>query len=353
MITLGLDLKKVHSQYCKIRRNQKAVKKSKKMADAPTYYPEMKRKPYKQRKKDNYIWAKEHGEANEFYTLYGLDVIGLHNPNDYIDNYSFIQSRNRMNKLNDWWSYIALLRDKFLFYKIMKSNGFPVPNVFAVIKEGELFDVSMNHISWEAIKKKADYFIKDIDGECASYVRHINDYSELLEIRNSINKGMFILQEKIIQHERMNLLNPGAINTLRIITINKDGNPYVLTSLLRVGTSKSGCVDNWAAGGIAIGIETDGRLKKEGFYKPIHGTKTVCHPDTKVEFSSFTIPLYAQALEMACAAHKCFYGIGAIGWDVAISTFGPVFIEGNDNFEISLQQACDRPLRKEWIEASQ
>lgn len=34
-----------------------------------------------------------------------------------------------------------------------------------------------------------------------------------------------------------------SINTYRIVTINKKGNPYVLTSLLRVGTSTSGNVD--------------------------------------------------------------------------------------------------------------
>lgn len=52
----------------------------------------------------------------------------------------------------------------------------------------------------------------------------------------------------------MNAIYSASINTYRIVTINKNGNPYVLTSLLRVGTSTSGNIDNWAAGGLAIGI---------------------------------------------------------------------------------------------------
>ena len=31
---------------------------------------------------------------------------------------------------------------------------------------------------------------------------------------------------------------------------------------------------------------------------------------------------------------------------MAITEEGPVFIEGNDNFEITLMQACDRPQKK-------
>lgn len=149
----------------------------------------------------------------------------------------------------------------------------------------------------------------------------------------------------------MNVLNPHAINTLRIVTINKNGHCYVLTSLLRVGTAKTGNVDNWAAGGLAIGIQPNAYLKEYGFYKPVHGLKESVHPDTGIKFTEFKVPEYEEACKLACHAHKVFFNVRAIGWDVAVTPDGPVFIEGNDNFEISLQQACDRPLRREWEEA--
>lgn len=148
----------------------------------------------------------------------------------------------------------------------------------------------------------------------------------------------------------MSAIYPHAVNTLRVVTINIDSHPYVLTSLLRVGTSRSGNVDNWAAGGLAIGIQDSGYLKKYGFYKPEHGRKTEKHPDTNVVFKNFAIPNLEEAYEIAIKAHKCFYGIPAIGWDIAITENGPCFIEGNDNWEISLMQACDRPLKQEWLD---
>lgn len=67
-------------------------------------------------------------------------------------------------------------------------------------------------------------------------------------------------------------------------------------------------------------------------------------------FEEFEIPQLSLAYEIACRAHETLYNIGAIGWDVAITNEGPVFIEGNDYFEITLMQACDRPLKKDWEE---
>ena len=96
----------------------------------------------------------------------------------------------------------------------------------------------------------------------------------------------------------MRVINSKAINTLRIITINQNGSPYVLSSLLRVGTSKSGNVDNWAAGGLAVGINKTGYLKDWGYYKPIHGLKACIHPDTQVVFSQFKVPMYQEALDL-------------------------------------------------------
>ena len=59
-------------------------------------------------------------------------------------------------------------------------------------------------------------------------------------------------------------------------------------------------------------------------------------------------PRYKETVEIALKAAQCLYGIRAIGWDIAITADGPIIIEGNDNWKISLKQACDRSLRKEW-----
>lgn len=348
---VGKLFRKFYEKYRDFRFVADAKKDAKKIAEMPTYFPELERKSYEERVRDNKRWARRFKESNRFYTLYGFDIKGFRKQNEYIDYFSFMLSRDTVNRIGEKWSYVSLLRDKYLFYKFLSSNSVPVPEVFGVIRNGELFDSSLNSVSFDSIIHETDYFLKDIDGECASFVKHINDYNQLEEYKNHISNGGYILQRKVKQNAVMAGLNPYAINTLRVITINKNGDPYVISALLRVGTKKTGSVDNWAAGGLAIGIEKDGRLKEYGFYKPAHGIKTDVHPDSGVKFNEFIIPMFKEALELAKKAHRCFYGIRAIGWDIAISEDGPVFIEGNDNFEISLQQACDRPLKKDWLKA--
>lgn len=320
------------------------------MAFAESYYPEKPRKDVLIRLIDNIYWVLRYQRANIFYTLYGLDIVGG-NTSNYIDEKGFWKGLDKVNYHKGVHSQVCLLRDKFLFYRYMNSMGMPVPEVFAIIKNGQVFNADLMQMPVDTLKNEKEYFIKDVDGECASFVKRIHGYNDLLGIIKDINHGTYILQRSIQQSEEMSKINPKAVNTLRIITVYNAGEPYVLSALLRVGTENSGNVDNWAAGGLAIGIEETGHLKQYGLYKPGRGTKDSVHPDTGVVFSEFEIPSLKEAFDIACAAHRCFYGIGAIGWDIAITPDGPCFIEGNDNFEITLMQACDRPLKAAWLNA--
>ena len=313
-----------------------------------SYYPDSPHKAYLHKLFDLTKWFVKYHEVNKFYYLYGFDVASSHIDMDsYMDYRGFMSMRAKMNRNHSEYSQIVLLRDKYLFDRYMEINGFPVPKVFAVLHNGKLYDSQMNEIEPDSLRNRSNYFIKEINGECASFVKKINDYDALMSILPEL-KGSFIFQCSIEQNTTMNTLNNGAINTLRIVTVNNGKTIKPLTSLLRVGTSKTGNVDNWAAGGLAIGIDEDGSLKQYGYYKPIHGLKTRIHPDSGIEFLSFKVPFYKEALQLACRAHSFFYNIGSIGWDIAIGEDGPIFVEGNDNWEISLQQACDRPLRREW-----
>lgn len=121
---------------------------------------------------------------------------------------------------------------------------------------------------------------------------------------------------------------------------------------MRVGANGN-TVDNWASGGLAVAIDENGILRGEGQYEfPIDDKMSESsHPDTHVPFDGFQIPFYKEAIENAQHLHRFFYGIPCIGWDIAFTEDGPIFIEGNDNFEISLNQAVHGPLKKEWNDA--
>ncbi len=322
-------------------------------ANKESYYPELPHKSYWEKLCDLFKWFFKYHEVNKFYYLYGFDVsCPKKNMDQYMDYKSFMTDRARGNKLGRPDSQIVVLRDKYLFYRYMKSISLPVPEIFAVMNDGVLYDNNMNCVDESFLFGRYNYFIKETCGECASFVKRVGDYAVFKDMRPSLH-GRLIFQDAVKQCSAMNVLNGKSINTLRIITINRNGKTYPLTALLRVGTEKTGNVDNWAAGGLAIGINKDGTLKERGFYKPVHGTCRRDHPDSRIVFSEFKVPYYQEAIQVACRAHQFFPNIRSIGWDVAIQEDGPVFIEGNDNWEISLQQACDRPLRQDWKAASE
>ncbi len=320
------------------------------IASEESYYPELKRKSYIRRLYDNLLFVLQNRGTNPYYNAYGEDIVG--NSDGFIDYPSFKRERNKANHLGKIDSQVILLRDKFLFYKYMKANHMPVPEVFGIIVNGIIYDTDFHKYDMGLFAKAKEYFVKIIDGECASFVKHVNDYNEFLSISESFTAKRYICQRRVRQHHEMNALNHNAVNTIRIVTVNNGKAPvYVLSSVLRCGTGKSGNADNWAIGGLVIGIEPDGRLKEWGYYKPKYGTKTNTHPDSGKSFKEFKIPMFSEAVGLACRAHSFLYGIHSVGWDVAISEDGPVFIEGNDNFGLFINQVADRGLKKDWEES--
>lgn len=63
--------------YRKLQRTEAKIisaKAASRIANLPSYYPEIERKPFRQRLIENRQWARKYAEPNEFYTLYGFDL---------------------------------------------------------------------------------------------------------------------------------------------------------------------------------------------------------------------------------------------------------------------------------------
>ena len=56
-----------------------------------------------------------------------------------------------------------------------------------------------------------------------------------------------------------------------------------------------------------------------------------------------------EAVELAKKIHEFFYGIHSIGWDIALTENGPVFLEGNNGWEISIMLATDPDIKKRYL----
>ena len=247
----------------------------------------------------------------------------------------------------------CILRDKYLFSLFLSAWGYRSPEVVGVIdKEGDFQVVN------SVFNRDGSYFFKPIDGQCGSgvfelTVSHGVGYlgSEKVidkEFIRLLSGGRYIVQTKVSQHPAMNMLYGQSINTIRLVTVysKKEDKVIPLSAVLRVG-AHGNVVDNWAAGGLAIGVNMEGGcLQGDGFYKHGKGTRTNLHPDTGVLFDGYEIPYFREAIIDATSLHRHLLPLMVIGWDIAITPEGPLFIEGNDNMEISINQEVNGGLKE-------
>lgn len=152
---------------------------------------------------------------------------------------------------------------------------------------------------------------------------------------HTIINGFYIFQENINQHHELSRINASSLNTIRIDTLKSfSKKPEVISAYLRMGRSGK-VVDNLMSGGIYAGIDIrSGKLHPIAFSKLEAGGAVFSkHPDSGVEFKDFSIPYFDKVKEMACEAANLITE-KLVGWDIAVSSDGPVLIEGNGNYEI-------------------
>ena len=353
----------IHSLY-ELRKN--------KTRSTTSYYPEFadRRKSEKTIYKEQRDWILKYSQPNPYYFYYGFDIEGLHNPDDYVDYLSVFRDVRDSNN-NNSLSHRIILRDKSLFGIIADAYGINTPKNIGIISNGliyfyakkQFFPVTHNNvirtIEENIFGDRKMLFVKQIDGECAKGVYRVEINEGQLWLKgeaisldtfSSIDKR-YIIQEAIAdQHSALSALHPQSFNTIRLVTVynRQTHDVEVFASCLRVGTGDN-YFDNTSAGGLMVGIDAKkGVLNKYGFFKPQFGTKTVEHPDSHIIFENYSIPYWNEVVNQAKSFHGLLYGVHSIGWDIGVTEKGPVFIEGNDNWEISGPQIGNGGLKKDF-----
>lgn len=259
---------------------------------------------------------------------------------------NFIANMNRQNYL-----YLLgekegqeILNDKYKSYEILKK-----------FYKRELIKIGENdYTEFQKFIKKYPVFVKKpIDSSFGKGIELIdsNDYknpktlfSYLLEDKD------VILEERIIQHEKMASLHPESLNTLRIVTY-RDENDQVFIHLpfIKIGRGSS-FVDNGGAGGMLARINPEtGELITNG--KDENNTVYEYHPDTNVRLKGFKIPSWEKAVSLAKDAALAFDKTRYIGWDVAIDKDGnPLIVEGNGKTQFLGQQITDEVGKRKDLE---
>lgn len=314
-----------------------------------------------------------YGSFEPFYFLYGFDKKEMSKEKmaQYITPYWRFQKKiDRLNIAPPKYGRFhgrTLTFDKYYFGLMLEKLGFPTPRLFCYVKQGKILYLYNQDKESESISNEdnlrhflledKDAFVKPSDGQLGigifslkveNQVIYKNDEEITLDqLCEILSTGNYLIQERVYQHQMLSELCPYTLNTIRLQTVmTNEGNVLPFGAGLRIGR-KGNVVDNWAKGGVFVGIDMDkGELFKYGFLKPQFGTKIDYHVDTQVVFEGVKIPYFKEAVEGACALHQQLYRMHSIGWDIAITEHGYIFIEANGLWEISLVQAVHGGLKE-------
>lgn len=157
----------------------------------------------------------------------------------------------------------------------------------------------------------------------------ITPYTNFNVLFNELLKtGQTLVEEKIVQHEKMSSLHPSSINTIRVVTLKKDGNVHIISRILRMGQEGT-VIDNITSGGIYVPVDENGVISYPAFCDKT-GESFQIHPTTKVFLAGFQVPFFKEVTELVKEIATEETEMNYIGWDVAITPEGPVIVEGNN-----------------------
>lgn len=137
--------------------------------------------------------------------------------------------------------------------------------------------------------------------------------------------GQVLVETKLVQHPDLARLNPGSVNTLRVITYRRDDEVAVLAQVLKIGNDEP--VDNFGRKGMQTTLDEHGFARWGAFDK--NGRKYYAHPVTGVGIPGTQVPMWAEVLDMVDRAARVVPEVPYVGWDIAITPTGPAIIEGN------------------------
>ncbi len=233
-------------------------------------------------------------------------------------------TRGRNNNL------IEKYNNKAYFHIFENKNEFN--KIFQKYLKRDWIDVT-NSSKKDVIKfiKRHDIFMaKPIDGGCGKGIEKIEtkNYKSPEELYEYLaSNHNFELEEVIKQNEEVSKIYPEAINTVRMVTILKDNKPHVICAYFRIGNGSF--VDNFNSGGMVAPIDVKTGVvsvnaidKNKNLYE--------VHPETGKTIKGFKFPFWNEAVKMCKEASKKVPEMAYIGWDVAFTVNGPIFVEANE-----------------------
>lgn len=185
---------------------------------------------------------------------------------------------------------------------------------------------------------------------------HTGELADRKAFYEECRRDKMLIEECIIQHEALEQIRPGCVNSIRINAArDRKGQVHLIGACLKCGGAGA-VADNFHSGGIAYPVNLDtGRIAGPG-RNNTEIRDYDRHPGNEVYMPGLQIPNWEQVRELAQQAMARMPHIGYVGWDIAVTPDGCELIEGNCHWPggniIQLDHIGKYPLIQKCLEGA-
>ena len=194
------------------------------------------------------------------------------------------------------------------------------------------------------VTKHPRFFSKPAVGSLGEGAQIINANSNenLVKLFRTLKKNNCLLEEVVVQHEKIAAFCPDTVNTIRVYSFLDIHNVvHILATSSRFGRLGN-VIDNvHMGGGYSVIIDPKTGIITTDGLSNFH-ERFPAHADTGKIFKGFQYPCWEKLLDTVTKMAKLIPQVRHIGWDIAINNRSEiVVIETNGRPDVGLQQAAD------------
>ena len=288
-------------------------------------------------------------------------LYSLYNDPDHIDQYISTTQWGRLLETIlsvQGTDVAALLDDKRASYRHFSEHGLPTLSVLAEFEDGTTVPRAW---TVNTPLPKRDLFSKPIGKRQGMGARrwifmgagrgYRTEEGEVIGQENLLGRleaqsrnDVILLQERARNHPKIRALTGPTLAAMRIFTMRPPGGaPEYLSGLIGLPL-KDIVANNFIPEFAVIGASINDRTGRLGpaYRKKLNQVMDPIdvHPTSGVRIEGFRVPDWTDAKQLALRAHRTLRNIALVGWDIALTTDGPVIIEGNktpggDSFQVA------------------
>jgi hypothetical protein len=231
----------------------------------------------------------------------------------------------RLGRVNDG-RVIPLLDDKLLFHLLIGNEpAVAGPEAIGFVANGRFHSLGRHASVPDALAAHERVVCKPNRGSGGAGVLVLGPGDWPPE------RGLFLLEGFVVQHDYAAAIFPGSLNTIRVVTLADGEDAFVAGAAHRFGCAASAPVDNFKRGGVSALVDlATGRLSAGRSNPGLHAVHVhPVHPDTGAPIEGAVVPMWREVMDLALALARMVPGLHHVGWDLCVAADGPRVIEGN------------------------